>query len=272
VLDDDIPDFSADLDPAAIAAAQAADDAAEAAGKSASVEDFTRAATQLFDASAVEEAAAEKAARKTDKKRRRKAEKPESGPVQPSIKNRSLEIIEKSERRRRRTVILGLVVLTLVLVLGGGALWLFLRCDLGARPAAKSYGTALYDTTAESYLGKALERRPGVVGYLGWPGLDGALVYAADTPDPETPESGEAPSIVRFATPSALDAATPGNTVVECTGSDYKALADEDTLKQNSGFTLYTAGNVYRFKAIAVYYFDPSEQGAGAFDLYGSTL
>ena len=48
VLDDDIPDFSADLDPAAIAAAQAADDAAEAAGKSASVEDFTRAATQLL--------------------------------------------------------------------------------------------------------------------------------------------------------------------------------------------------------------------------------
>ena len=91
------------FDPAAIAAAQAADDAAEAAGKSASVEDFTRAATQLFDASAVEEAAAEKAAQKTDKKRRRKAEKPESGPVQPSIKNRSLEIIEKSERRRRRT-------------------------------------------------------------------------------------------------------------------------------------------------------------------------
>ena len=151
-----IPDFSADLDPAAIAAAQAADDAAEAAGKSASVEDFTRAATQLFDASAVEEAAAEKAAQKTDKKRRRKAEKPESGPVQPSIKNRSLEIIEKSERRRRRTVILGLVVLALVLALGGGALWLFLRCDLGARPAAKSYGTALYDTTAESYLGLSL--------------------------------------------------------------------------------------------------------------------
>ncbi len=90
--------------------------------ESASVEDFTRAATQLFDASAVEEAVAEKAARKTDKKRRRKAEKPESGPVQPSIKNRSLEIIEKSERRRRRTVILGLVVLALVLVLGGGAL------------------------------------------------------------------------------------------------------------------------------------------------------
>ena len=98
---------------------------------------------------------------------------------------------------------------------------------------------------------------------LGLKTLDGALVYAADTPDPETPESGEAPSIVRFATPSALDAATPGNTVVECTGSNYKALADEDTLKQNSGFTLYTAGNVYRFKAIAVYYFDPSAPCGG---------
>ena len=105
-------------------------------------------------------------------------------------------------------------MLTLVLVLGGGALWLFLRCDLGARPAAKSYGTALYDTTAESYLGKALERRPGVVGYLGWPGLNGALVYAADTPDPETPESGEAPSIVRFATPRPVPPATPGTWVV----------------------------------------------------------
>ena len=61
-------------------------------------------------------------------------------------------------------------MLTLVLVLGGGALWLFLRCDLGARPAAKSYGTALYDTTAESYLGKALERRPGVVAIWAGPG------------------------------------------------------------------------------------------------------
>ena len=122
--------------------------------------------------------------------------------------------------------------------------------DLGARPAAKSYGTALYDTTAESYLGKALERRPGVVGYLGWPGLNGALVYAADTPDPETPESGEAPSIVRFATPSALDAATPGNTVVECTGSDYKALADEDTHQGRTAASRCTRpGGAYRFKA-----------------------
>ena len=169
-------------------------------------------------------------------------------------------------------VVTVLVVLALVIVGGAAALWWFFSNDLGARPAAKSYGTALYDSTAQSYLGKALVRRPGVVGYLGWPGMDGTLVYAADTPAPETPESGEAPQpLVRFATPSALDAATPGNTVLECTGDDYKALADQDTLKQNGGFTLYTADRTYRFKALAVYYYDPAEQGEGAFDLYGST-
>ena len=276
VLDDDIPDFSADLDPAAIAAAQAADDAAEAAGRSASVEEFTRAATQLFDTSAIEEAAQEK---KT-KKRRKPADTDEDDapalpPRQPaagSIKNRSLEIIEKSERRRKRTVTLILVVLVLAALVGAGALWVFFRNDLGARPAAKSYGTALYDSTAESYLGKALEKRPGVVAYLGWPGMDGSLVYSADTPTPETPESGqsaEPQTFTRFATASALDAATPGNTVLATT-ADLTALAQEDGIKQNAGFTLYTADKTYRFKALAVYYYDPDEQGEGAFDLYGS--
>ena len=276
VLDGDIPDFSAGVDPQAIAAAQAADDAAEVAGKSASVEDFTRAATQLFDTSAIEEAVQEK----TEKKRRRRDDapaataRPDLPPKQAapaSIKNRSLEIIEKSERRRRRTVTLILVVLVLALALGGGALWLFFRNDLGARPAAKSYGTGLYDSAAESYLGKALERRPGVVAYLGWPGMDGTLVYSADTPDPETEESAAPQSLVRFATASALDAAAPGNTVLECTGDDYKGLADAETLRRNGGFTLYTADKTYRFKTLAVYYYDPAEQGEGAFDLYGST-
>lgn len=149
---------------------------------------------------------------------------------------------------------------------------MFFRNDLGASPAAKSYGTALYDSTAESYLDKALDRRAGVVAYLGWPGFDGALVYSADTPTPETPESGAEPgSIVRFASPSALDAATPGNTVLECTGDDYKALARPGHTETNGGFTLYTADRTYRFKALAVYYYDPAEQGEGAFDLYGST-
>ena len=68
-----------------------------------------------------------------------------------SIRNRSLEMIEKSERRRRRTVALVLAALALLLLLVGGGVWIFLRSDLGARPAAKSYGTALYDSTAQSY-------------------------------------------------------------------------------------------------------------------------
>ena len=145
-------------------------------------------------------------------------------------------------------------MLALVLVLGGGALWLFLRCDLGARPAAKSYGTALYDTDRRAIWASAgaPPRRRRLSGLAG---LNGALVYAADTPDPETP--GERRGTVHrpFATPSALDAATPGNTVVECTGSDYRRWLTRTRSKQNSGFTLYTAGSVYRFKAIAVYYF-----------------
>ena len=41
-------------------------------------------------------------------------------------------------------VITVLVVLTLVIVGGAVALWWFFSNDLGARPAAKSYGTALY--------------------------------------------------------------------------------------------------------------------------------
>ena len=101
-----------------------------------------------------------------------------------------MEIIEKSERRRRRTVTLILVVLLLAVLAGAGALWVFFRNDLGASPAAKSYGTALYDSTAESYLDKALDRRAGVVAYLGWPGFDGALFYSAERPRPLTRESG----------------------------------------------------------------------------------
>ena len=79
VLDGDIPDFSAEIDPAALAAAQAADDAAEAAGKSADVEEFTRAATQLFDTSAIEETAQER----TRKKQKKNAAPPEELQPQP---------------------------------------------------------------------------------------------------------------------------------------------------------------------------------------------
>lgn len=269
LLDEDIPDFSAQIDPEALAAAQAADDADAAAGRTTTAEEFSKAATRLF----TEEDEAELAEAQN---RRRKKEPERSGrtpaktPAASSIRNRSLAIIERTERRRRRTVTAVLVILVLLVLAGVGALWWFFRNDLGTRPAAKNYGTTVYDETAESYLTNALKKRPGAVGFLGWPGLDGTLVYAAGT-EPQTGESGNPAVITRFATASTLDSSAPGNTVLECTGDTYASLAQEDVIKENSGFTLYLQSGTYRFKVVAVYYLDPAEEGEGAFDLYGGT-
>ena len=245
ILDDDVPDFSAELDPEALVAAQAADEADAAAGRTTTAEDFTKAASRLFG-----------------------AEKPETEAAN-SIRNHSLAMIEKSEKRRRRMVITVLVVLTLVIVGGAVALWWFFSNDLGARPAAKSYGTALYDNTAESYLAKGTEKLPGVVGYLGFPGMEGRFVYAADTATAENADGETAQT--RFATASALNSTAPGNTVLASTDALLTPLTTEEGIKANSGFTLYLPGRTYRFKVLAVYYYDPAEQGDGAFDLYGST-
>ena len=261
ILDDDVPDFSAELDPEALAAAQAADEADAAAGRTTTAEDFTRAASHLFDDDDSDDT-------DTDPPPRRHAEKPETEAAN-SIRNHSLAMIEKSEKRRRRMVVTVLVVLTLVIVGGAVALWWFFSNDLGARPAAKSYGTALYDNTAESYLTKGTEKLPGVVGYLGFPGMEGRFVYAADTATAENADGETAQT--RFATASALNSTAPGNTVLASTDALLTPLTTEEGIKANSGFTLYLPGRTYRFKVLAVYYYDPAEQGDGAFDLYGST-
>ena len=262
ILDDDVPDFSAELDPEALAAAQAADEADAAAGRTTSAEDFTRAASRLFDDDDSDDT-------DTDPPpRRRRAEKPETEAAN-SIRNHSLAMIEKSEKRRRRMVITVLVVLALVIVGGAVALWWFFSNDLGARPAAKSYGTALYDNTAESYLTKGTEKLPGVVGFLGFPGMEGRFVYAADTATAENADGETAQT--RFATASALNSTAPGNTVLASTDALLTPLTTEEGIKANSGFSLYLPGRTYRFKVLAVYYYDPAEQGDGAFDLYGST-
>lgn len=266
ILDGDIPDFSAELDPQTLAAAQAADDADAAAGRTTSARDFSRAATRLFSE---EEAAAVQADAPPARGRKPQPAPPADDPAQ-SLRNRSLAMIERSERRRRRSVLLVLAVLLLLILAGAGALWWFFRNDLGARPAARSYGTTLYDDTAAAYLDNALQKRPGAVGYLGWPGLDGALVYAPGT-QPEQRQDGSTTPLTRFATANALAQPAPGNTVLECTGNTYAALAQEEVIKDNSGFTLYLPGTAYRFKVLAVYYWDPAEEGEGAFDLYGST-
>ena len=266
ILDDDVPDFSAELDPEALAAAQAADEADAAAGRTTSAEDFTKAASRLFaddeDSGETEEEAA-------PRPRRRSKQESRSDEPTNSIRNHSLAMIEKTEKRRRRMVITILVVLALALAAGGAALWWFISHDLGARPAAKSYGTALYDNTAESYLAKGTEKLPGVVGYLGFPGMDGRFVYAADTATAENAESDSTRTY--FATASALNNTAPGNTVLRSTDALLTPLTTEDGIKANSGFTLYLPGRTYRCKVLAVYYYDPAEQGDGAFDLYGST-
>ena len=269
LLDGDVPDFSAELDPQALAAAQAADEADAAAGRTTTAEDFTKAATRLFSEEDEAELAAAQSRRRPAKKEPA-ARVRSDAPAASSIKNRSLAIIERTERRRRRTVTMILIVILLLILAGVGALWWFFRNDLGTRPAAKNYGTTVYDDTAESYLANALEKRPGAVGYLGWPGLDGTLVYAAGT-EPGTGENAVPAVLTRFATASNLDQATAGNTVLECTGDSYASLAQEDVIKENSGFTLYLQSGTYRFKVVAVYYLDPAEEGEGAFDLYGST-
>ena len=265
ILDEEVPDFSAEIDPEALAAAQAADEADAAAGRTTSAEDFTRAASHLFD----EDESSENEETEAPLPARRHQEK-HSAEVSESIKNRSLAMIEKSEKRRRRMVITILAVLAVVIVAGAAGLWWFFSHDLGARPAAKSYGTALYDSTAESYLTKGTEKLPGVVGYLGFPGMEGRFVYAADTATAENADSDTA-ARTSFATANALDSTAPGNTVLESTDALLTPLTTEDGIKANSGFTLYLPGRTYRFKVLAVYYYDPAEQGEGAFDLYGST-
>lgn len=266
ILDDDVPDFSAELDPEALAAAQAADEADAAAGRTTSAEDFTKAASRLF---ADDEDSGESEEEAAPRPRRRSKQESRSDEPTNSIRNHSLAMIEKTEKRRRRMVITILVVLALALAAGGAALWWFISHDLGARPAAKSYGTALYDNTAESYLAKGTEKLPGVVGYLGFPGMDGRFVYAADTATAENAESDSARTY--FATASALNNTAPGNTVLQSTDALLTPLTTEDGIKANSGFTLYLPGRTYRCKVLAVYYYDPAEQGDGAFDLYGST-
>ena len=116
---------------------------------------------------------------------------------------------------------------------------------------------------------KGTEKLPGVVGYLGFPGMEGRFVYAADTATAENADGETAQT--RFATASALNSTAPGNTVLASTDALLTPLTTEEGIKANSGFTLYLPGHAYRFKVLAVYYYDPAEQGDGAFDLYGST-
>lgn len=240
ILDDDIPDFSAGLDPKAIAEAMAADEQQPPR----STEELQQAASRMFDK-------VETSAPEADTAQKR------SRPDASALKNRSLAMIEKSQRRRRRGAILTLLCVVLVLCLGAGGLWYFFRNDLGVRPAPKGYGTATFDNTAEKYLANGMRQLDGVSAYLALPGMNGQFVYAKDRQDAHSQAENDA-SI--FVTDDWLGSATPSNTVIEWGGS-LAELENLDSIQKNGGFTLYVPGTAYRCKVVAVYYQDPNEEG-----------
>lgn len=227
LLDEEVPDFR--VDPAMVAAARAADDADAAAGRVHGTSDLRQAASKLFA-------------------------EPDSQPSEAYIPahSRSLEIIEKSERRRQRTVMLVLVVLLLLCAGIAGGLWWFFRSDLGARPNSKNYGTTLFDETVGRYLSAAVEKRPGVLGYLAFPGLDGEFVY----PESTVSDDPAAAPFAAFDGADLLDLNGASNTVIHSGGTALSGLEQLEQFRDNSGFTLYLQKGTYRFKTVAVYYLD----------------
>ena len=208
LLDGDIPDFSAGLDPVAMAAARAADDKLPPH----STEDLEQAASRLFELPDLS-APGKKAARSAKKDGGQPAAAADHGAV--SIKNRSLAVIERSERRRRRKALIMLLVELLVLAAIGGGIWLWRRGDLGARPAPRNYGTEVFDTTAANYLGNARQKLEDVAGYIAFPGIDGQFVYT----QPSAGADGAAAHGVCFAGENWLGSAAPSNTTLRFTNS-----------------------------------------------------
>ena len=64
-----------------------------------------------------------------------------------------------------------------------------------------------------------------MVGYLGFPGMEGRFVYAADTATAENADGETAQT--RFATASALNSTAPGNTVLASTDALLTPLTTE---------------------------------------------
>lgn len=243
LLDGDIPDFSATLDPKTMEAARAADE--EAPNRS--LKEFQEAVDRLFEDDEEPNTTAQD---KTDEPSVHRAA--QGGP----IRNRSLAMIEKAEKRRRRNGIVALVIVVLIVVAAAAGIIMWFRNDLGVAPAAKSYGTVLYDETAADYLAAAQQKKEGVLGYLGFPGWDGCFVYDG---------SGEEKPVL--AGISYLGSDTPGHTVLFFGRDALADMTQLDSFKENSGFTLYLRNAVYRCKTVAVYYggegtgFDPCAFG-----------
>lgn len=237
ILDDDLPDLTTGLDPEAVRAARQADDAAPPR----SLEDFQSAARRLYD-----------------------SDDPDD--VTDPTKNRSLARIEKTERRQQRTMVAMFVAFLLLVAVGGAALYWYFSSSLGAKPAARGYGTAQFDESAQAYLVNAAAKREGVAGYLAFPGFEGQLVYT----DGATSE--EAASAVPQLSGGNWLSGGAGNTVLVMNSTLLDGLTDLETMRDNAGFTLYLADGTYRCKTLAVYYSDPDEAGGSYFVPAGGAL
>ena len=235
ILDDDVPDFTASLDPETIRAAQKADDAQEPR----SLEDFQAAAKHLYDADSPDD-------------------------VLDPTKNRSLAAIERTERKQRRTMTVVFVLFLLLLAAGAAGLWYYFSNNLGSKPSPKGYGTAQFDESASEYLANARQKKEGVVGYLAFPGWEGQLVYAAGA----TAEDASEPRPQIEGT-SYLGSAMPSNTVLSMDSISLSELSGIETLRDNAGFTLYLGDVTYRYKVMAVWYQDPAEENGFAPANYG---
>ena len=237
ILDDDLPDLTTGLDPEAVRAARQADDAAPPR----SLEDFQSAARRLYD-----------------------SDDPDD--VTDPTKNRSLARIEKTERRQQRTMVAMFVAFLLLVAVGGAALYWYFSSSLGAKPAARGYGTAQFDERAQAYLTNAAAKREGVAGYLAFPGFEGQLVYT----DGATSE--DAASAVPQLSGGNWLSGGAGNTVLVMNSTLLDGLTDLETMRDNAGFTLYLADGTYRCKTMAVYYSDPDEAGGSYFVPAGGAL
>ena len=122
ILDDDIPDFSAGLDPAALEAARKADEKAPPR----STDEFQRAASQLFeddeDDGEDEEPTITFHGRSKAKPAVPRPLAAKQEPKQDAIHNRSLAMIERAERRHRRKAIAAVAAIALLVLVGAAVL------------------------------------------------------------------------------------------------------------------------------------------------------
>ena len=263
ILDKDVPDFSAGLDPKAMEAARIADEKAPPR----SADEFQRAASRLFDDDDDED---------NDESREtlphqmsfgsRKDEDDEEPTItfpgrsktkptlprplaakqsarQETVHNRSLAMIERAERRHRQKMIAAIAVVLVVVLAGAAVIFGLTHSHTTEAPAYKNYGTQQFDTQVHAYVKSAASTNDKIVGYLAFPGQNGQLVYSGSQPGDGAAISGT----------NYLNASMPSNTVLSCADASLASFADTENFSQNAEFTLYLNDTIYHFHAVAVY-------------------